>query len=689
MKNRNSNKWLINLSLFGVIVLTILLTFTLVIELYRIRPVLIFRLGLFFQENRWWIMTAAIIGVVILLIAVFAFSMQSERFLSLRIRKMYKDLETGTLRGIINLPIGVISYEDKNIVWANDFFTKQQRDDLIGKPTSLLALEQSRSEIHDTERNWIYYPKVAKFGRVLDIYHDLNTQIIYFLDCSSEYAIADDAIRKEIVIGYVYADSPDEIRVMDDSGNYDISSEIHRTLLQWAQKYNAYVRKYSSYRWMVITNRENLMQMIADEMNVRETIKNLSDLLKTNLTISGGFSEYHHNLGNTVGDAIDAIELGQSRGGDQIVIYKTKGEQKELIFGGDNNQKKRTSRVMARSTAVSLHSAIEKYKHIYITGHQFADFDAVGAMLGIGQIVTALKKDVKYIIDEEKFDLEMLTLIDKVFASTESVNWPTKIIQPRHFDVRTLPEDSVIIIVDTTAPNLLENENIANAPHIIIIDHHRKTKNSIKGVEIEYIDPFSSSVSEMVTELIQYQPVEIEIPVEVATFMLAGIILDTNQFTRQVSSRTFEAASFLRKHGALQDLILQVISTNIKDYMAKSKLLSNTVSVPKGGLVLALDGENSRTDIAKCADFLLSFRETRYAVVVSSISETKLSMSARSKGSMNVQKIMEYFGGGGHYNNAAAQIENRTASDVSIDIIEYINQIISQEQNTKALNSAK
>ena len=507
--------------------------------------------------------------------------------------------------------------------------------------------------------------------KVFDIFQDLDADMLYFFDKTYEHKLETELMDEKIVVGYIYLDAPDELQVLEDAGNLDVSSEIHRAITTWGNNYNVYVRKYSSYRWMLVTNKLALDEMVKDQMNIRDAITKIANEHEINISISGGFATYEHSMAETVKEAVEAIELGQSRGGDQLVVKQL--DRKQIIFGGDTYQKRRTSRVMVRSTALSLHNEISKYETIYLTGHAFPDLDAIGAMLGIYEVAKSLQKTVKIIIDKNRLADGVEALCEKVWRSEEMLNdLKENMVAPGKFKLNDWSEDALLIITDVSTPALLEHEDLAKVPNIIVIDHHRKGAESVQNAIFEYIDPFSSSASEMVTELIQYQPKPVQISMEIATFLLAGIILDTNKFTRNVSSRTFEASSYLRKKGALQDYVLQILGTNIRDFIKQSTFLEHSIELLNEGRLLLITEESTRLEVAKTADFLLTFSEVKYSIVVGALADGQISISARSKGTTNVQLVMEHFGGGGHFNNAAAQLDDGDVLEVGRAIIAYL-----------------
>lgn len=675
----NIQRGLINTIFLSITFLSILLAFVLAIVLVKLRITVIIDLVTFFLERSDWLFVTLIILFAIFISIIWLLNRRMEQFFTKQGSVLYADIESKVFQGIDKLPVGIVHYKDGVIIWTNDFFAEPYREELLGKPIiQLFPSNVIENEATMMESDWQSYERIVCGDQTMDVYHDTKLQTIYFFDKSQEVYLEQKARNNQLVIGYIYADSPEEMQVIEDSGGVEISSEIHRILMIWSQQYNATVRKYGAYRWMIITTHEALEQMIANNMDVRKSVRKLAEDLKISVTLSGGFAEYGSNVTkmiDVIKNAVDAIELGQSRGGDQFVVYNADNPTEELIFGGDSHQKKRSSRVMARSTALALHAAIEKYDHIYITGHQFADLDAIGSMLGVQQLALSKKKQIHLILDVLKIGNEVRQLEERFQSHIlPAINDPkVDIIAPYEFYPDKLPERSVVIVLDTASQKLLETVRINDAPHIIVVDHHRKGKDAVKANEIEYIDPFSSSTAELITELIQYYPLKIDVSIEIATFLLGGIILDTNKFTRNVSSRTFEAASFLRKQGAVQSYILDVLSTNIEEYLQQSNYLLTSEQVGHGGRILALDGIHSRSEIARCADFMLSFPEVKYTIVLTyTDNDGTVAMSARSKGTINMQRIMEYFKGGGHYNNAAAQIVGASMNDVVEELKQHV-----------------
>lgn len=582
-----------------------------------------------------------------------------------KIETLYKKLETAFIESTREAPIGVVVYDENfQIEWLNDFFSFEQKKALHNMDLKTFIKEKEDKATSTS------YENMRILHDVFEVYHAAREHIIYFVNQTEKVRLQEHFFEETPVIGYIYVDSPEEVRVIEDGGGIDASSEIHRLIYLWAKQYKAYVRKYSTYRWMIILNQSKLLEMIRDKMCIRSDIEKLGQNIGMDITISGGFAVYNGSFEEAVRQSIESLELAQSRGGDQIVIY---AENKDFkIFGGKAVQKKRLSRVMVRSFGNTLHNEMIDARRIFVTGHHFADLDAVGGMLGIYSLAKAYQKECYFIIDYHEVtpDVKNILKLASYQNLVEEILQPN-LIMPHQLNEKTFEADDLVIILDTTVSELLESPYILTAPKYMTIDHHRKGKNAISGF-INYVDSYSSSVSEMVAELLQYQPHKIMLSKEIATFLLGGIILDTNQFTRNTTSRTYEAAAFLKKYDAQQNIILESLGTSMEDYLKQASYLELAEQLPKKGSFLYLNHILPRQKIARMSDFLLSFPDIHYAIVGAKINNEFIALSARSKGNVNVQKIMERMGGGGHFNNAATQIPLLPKSEIKKLIEEII-----------------
>ena len=237
-------------------------------------------------------------------------------------------------------------------------------------------------------------------------------------------------------------------------------------------------------------------------------------------------------------------------------------------------------------------------------------------------------------------------------------------------------DDTLLIVVDTHRPsNTLSPELIASAKRIALIDHHRRSEEFIDDLLLSILEPSASSTSELVAELIKYSPQSISISSEIATYMLTGILLDTNRYRVRTSTRTFEASMILKEFGASSEIADEFLKDEYEEYQQKTKILSN-IAIPAYGIIVASSPDDEiveRTILAKIAQDALQIKGIKASFVIGMIDHDIIQISARSNGSVNVQLLIEKMGGGGHFSAAAAQISNSTISQVNERLKDVIN----------------
>lgn len=321
---------------------------------------------------------------------------------------------------------------------------------------------------------------------------------------------------------------------------------------------------------------------------------------------------------------------------------------------------KRT-RVRARVISHALRELIAGSDKVLIMGHKYPDMDALGAAIGILKVVQSNQKEGYIVIDTAKTDAGAQRLIEEL--KTHSELW-SRCIKPEQ-GLELVTEDTLLIVVDTHRPSLVVEERLLyRTDHIVVIDHHRRGEEFIDAPILVYMEPYASSTSELVTELLEYQPKRLKLTMLEATALLAGIVVDTKSFTFRTGSRTFDAASYLRAQGADTVLVQKLLKESITNYVKRAKMIENA-SIDSRGIAIAKGDPNETYDqvlIAQTADTLLTLSGVIASFVISKRADQTIGISARSLGDINVQLIMERLGGGGHLTNAAAQL-----SDITIE----------------------
>jgi cyclic-di-AMP phosphodiesterase len=304
----------------------------------------------------------------------------------------------------------------------------------------------------------------------------------------------------------------------------------------------------------------------------------------------------------------------------------------------------------------------------------------LGSAVGILKMVTHNEVKGYVVIDKEEVDRSVNRLMKEM---SKNEQYMSCFISPEKAK-ELVTEDTLIIVVDTHRPTMVEEESLLDkTDKIVVIDHHRRGEDFIKDAILVYMEPYASSTAELVTELLEYQPKKVKLSMLEATALLAGIIVDTKSFTFRTGARTFDAASYLRSNGADTILVQNLLKQDMNEYIRKAELIEEAYMY-KDGFAISYGKENINYDqvlIAKAADTLLTMTDVIASFVIAKRSDNLVSISSRSLGNVNVQLIMEELGGGGHLTNAASQIESTSIREVELRLLKIIDQYIEGRTN--------
>ena len=365
-----------------------------------------------------------------------------------------------------------------------------------------------------------------------------------------------------------------------------------------------------------------------------------------------------------------AVDLAMGRGGDQAVVRQKDGQK---FFGGMTTTTENNTRVRARLIAYALKELIMESDRVLLMGHANPDLDCFGAALGMYRAVFELKKPVHIVMSAEKH-----AAVEYLYRRVnEDQDYMNILIDHKQAEEYLGPNTLLILLdvnrkVITQYPDLVEK-----AKNIAVIDHHRTSADSVEGVDVSYVEPFASSASEMVTELLQYMVEKLSLRSIEADGLFAGIALDTKNFTVKTGVRTFEAAAFLRRRGADSVRVRKMFKNDMGDYKAKAQIVSTARIIGDNIAVASWSSTlpNASTVAAQAADELLDIHGIHASFVLTEMDAGQVNISARSLGEINVQLIMEELGGGGHLSMAGAQLKDvnlEMAQEKLIDAIETV-----------------
>ena len=605
--------------------------------------------------NKWLGMTGVLIEVLFLVLFIAGERKFTEKLKEDISTLSYRVKSTGE-KIVMNLPFGVMFIdEDLFIQWANPYLERLfQEEDLSGK--SLYDLVDELIPIIKQEKQ---SGTIALFDKQFRIYYQKEDQLVFFFDITDFARLKEKYQAEKPVLAIIYLDNYDEVtQGMDDEARGSLNSQVTSILNDWAKQFGVFIKRINSERFIAFLNEKILHELEDDKFSILDTVREAMAEQDIPLTLSIGVGIAAENLPELGDLAQSSLDLALGRGGDQVAIKLPEG--KVRFYGGKTNPVEKRTRVRARVISHALGELMEESRLILIMGHRYPDMDAVGSSIGLLKIAKIHQPNAFVVLNEDELDRSVERLLEYVKQKPEIYRHFISAEQALDLDLR----NALLVIVDTHKPSFcIEERLVEKIDRIVVIDHHRRSEEFVQNPLLVYMEPYASSTSELVTELLEYQPIE-KIDMIEATALLAGIIVDTKSFTLRTGSRTFDAASFLRSRGADTILVQNLLKGDLKTFIQKSKIIEN-VDFYRDGIAIAKANEDEMTSqilLAQTADTLLTMENVLASFVIGRKSDGTVGISARSLGHVNVQLIMELLHGGGHLTNAATELE-----DVTID----------------------
>lgn len=581
------------------------------------------------------------------------------------IRLLSDSLKTDKLMGseLEALPFAVVLCEnDGSIVWFNNLFEKLIPDMEAKAQTEVGELikgfvtkkNESVFEFSGNERKFTVYRSTLNDGLTA----------FYFTDDTNLKDIRTRFQLTRPVVLIVNVDSLEQAEdLMPHEEYYGLNSDIDRLISKWFVENNCVFRKFSDGKFFALTEISNLSVMTAKRFDIIDKVRQAhfgSEEVDITLSIGVGHED---DLRAGENSARQALDMARGRGGDQVAVKD--GDNYEF-FGGISSGKEKRGKVKSRAFAAALDGYIETGSDLLIMGHSFSDFDCIGAAAGIAAIAKAKGKSAKIVVD--KSTSMALSMIEMLEASSSGVSF----VSPEEA-INYVTDTTLLVITDTMRLKIVEAPELVNMGlRTVIIDHHRMTVDHIDGNTFEFLEPHASSACEMVTELVQYSPSKPKLSVSQAQALLAGIILDTKNFTLRVSVRTFEAASYLKNCKADTVATKKLFSGSASENIQINNTVNSAVYYDRYAISVCTEtGRDSRLVAAKAADELLGISGVDASFVICENGDS-VNISARSLERLNVQLIMEKLGGGGHHSMAAAQLKGVTVAQASAVLREAV-----------------
>ena len=482
---------------------------------------------------------------------------------------------------------------------------------------------------------------------------------VYFIENTVALATAKDSIAT-LAVSLIFVDNFDEVlHELEEVRRPLLIALIDRKINAMAQQADAILRKFEKDKYLFIFTQDKLAYFKEKKFDILKQIREIDMGNKIPFTLSVGVGTGGATLAQSMDYARAALDLALGRGGDQALIREGKNY---TFFGGHTKEVTPNARVRARVKAYAFSDLLAESDNVVVLGHKNIDLDCLGAAIGVHKIVTALGRECSIVLDEVTSSIRFLhdrlmnekDYREKAFVSADAAQ---ALIRPR----------TLLVIVDTNRPSLIEGRTLLdhpNAKRVVLFDHHRKATESLDTPVLAYHEPYASSTSELITEMIQYVKTEIRLrPVE-ADALLAGITVDTKNFSIKTGAKTFEAAAYLRRNGADSVRVKLLFQNDLASFKAKAETISNT-EIYHDNLAIALVTsvvENPTLLSAQTADELLNIHGIQASFVLCA-SDGMIHISARSLDTLNVQVIVEKLGGGGHQTVAGTQLPEKTIDE--------------------------
>ncbi|WDT65469.1 DHH family phosphoesterase [Companilactobacillus crustorum] len=613
----------------------------------------------------------AILIIISLVLFVYLFLLLGEKAGKYTNNLQYR-IDRGTDNSFVEYPLGILLYDsDKQIQWVNPYFVEETGFD----PSNSMNVKDISSELSsliDDEEH-----ADNKTIQIDDKYYLVQVQtelkVIYLMNITHYSKIEKRYEDNRSVIGQVYLDNYAEItQSMSDRDISNLDNYITNELSNWASEQQMFLKRIDDDHFFIMAYTGRIFDMEKNGFKVLDIIREYTSQQNVPLTLSMGFSYGIDDLHKLNDEAQKNLNLALGRGGDQVVV-KEIGE-KARFYGGNTDPMEKRTRVRARMISEALQELLKDSDQVIVMGHSHPDMDVLGSSLGIRRIAMMNNTPCKIVINPNTLHSDVSRLLGMI---NEDPEIKKDIVTPDESIAIKTPK-TLIVMVDHSKQSISINPDLFKGDNnkVVVIDHHRRGEEFPENPMLIYIEPYASSASELITEMLEYQPKNKKAIEKIeATALLAGITVDTKSFSLRTGTRTFDAASYLRSVGADETVIQNVLKENIDSFIQKSHLIE-TITMVNGNMAVCFGEEDKSYDpviVAQAADTLLSLDNVEASFVISKRPDGRIGISARSLGNINVQVIMEKLGGGGHLSDAATQIADATVDEVKDRLVDVLN----------------
>ncbi|MFA7532995.1 MAG: DHH family phosphoesterase [Tissierellaceae bacterium] len=582
------------------------------------------------------------------------------------------------------MPFPLIIVDEKGSVnWYNTPFLKMVEEedilhenilDIIPELNIGPVLRGESTEALDVkykERHYRVYPNFVDTKKASTM--DNTIIILYWVDNTEYVQLSQRYDSEKLVIALVYVDNYDDVRNSTPDINRPlVMAEIDKDINTYFSKYNGITRKYENDKYFIVIENSGFKNIEAKKFDILDHMRELNLGNTIPITLSMGVGADGNNPFNSYEKALAAIDIALGRGGDQAVVQIGTGLS---FYGGRTKAMEKRNKVKARVIGYALRQLIDQADRVFVMGHKNPDMDSFGAGIGVLRAIEDRNKEGHLVLRGENPSIKNIyermarkqpQLLDKIISPDEAMDLAN--------------EDSLMIVVDNHKPSFTEEPQLLDIINkVVVIDHHRRGVEFIKDPVLTYLEPYASSTCELVTEVLSYMSDRINLTKFEAEALLAGITVDTKNFSFQTGVRTFEAASTLKRAGADTTIVRQLFRDDFNTFIYKaevirsSKIIYGTIAIGR----LETEMEDSILIAAQAANELLNINGVEASFVMTYINN-RIHISGRSLGNVSAQLILEKLGGGGHLTSAGAQLDNLNMDEVEKILINTVDEYLKE-----------
>ena len=652
---------------------------------------------LFGTETPEGIATLIVLGVYMLISVITFFRISPEISRTLMDYSMEHGKVQKELLRELDVPYAILD-QDAQILWANDMFhdvIEVNRSKRLRKSIEYYFPEITNDVLQNAFENIVEVEHGDKMYRIetkdidlASVFEDDGIEhgegdvviAMYLFDVTDLRKYEKYAIDQKLYAGLVYIDNYDEVMdSLEDVKHSILTALVDRKINMYLNNIDAIVKHIENDKYFFVFRQKYMDTLKKDRFSLLEEVKNINVGNDINMTLSIGIGSESsmdtNSFTNSYENARTAIGLALGRGGDQVAI---KIDDKVTYYGGKSAGTEKTTRVKARVKAQAFEELLQSKDNVIIMAHKRPDADAFGSAMGIYRLATTLGKK-SYVVLNEVTDA--IRPLYNTFAN--GINYEGVFLKSSEA-IAQVNSDTMVVVCDVNKPSMTECEQLLSmVSTVVIFDHHRQTSESISETTLSYIEPFASSACEMIAEMYQYVSRNPKLRTQEADAMYAGILIDTDNFLNKTGVRTFEAASYLRKNGADVTRVRKMFRSSIDVMKEQAQGISNAeVFMDVFALSFVESDEKMKEAptiaVAKVANELLNVVDIKASFVVTEGLDGVLYVSGRSTGEINVQVILEKWGGGGHQTVAGAQLEGRKKDDFFRELKGVLRQMYSE-----------